>query len=71
MNADHAENLLAYCQHYHQLNPQTIEMIGIDSLGFDVRLDTDATLRFNFEQAITNAQEARLALVAMAKACRA
>ena len=71
MNADHAENLLAYCQHYHQVTPQTIEMIGIDSLGFDVRLDIDATLRFNFEQAITNAQEARLALVAMAKACRA
>ena len=71
MNADHAENLLAYCQHYHQVTPQTIEMIGIDSLGFDVRLDIDTILRFNFEQAITNAQEARLALVAMAKACRA
>ena len=71
MNADHAENLKAYCQHYHQVTPQTTEMIGIDSLGFDVRLDSEAILRFNFEQAITNAQEARAALVAMAKACRA
>ena len=71
MNADHAENLKAYCQHYHQMTPQTIEMIGIDSLGFDVRVQNAQRLRFNFEQAITNAQEARTALVAMAKACRA
>ena len=71
MNADHQENLSAYCQHYHQVTPQTIEMIGIDSLGFDVRVQDAQLLRFNFEQAITNAQEARTALVAMAKACRA
>ena len=71
MNVDHQENLSAYCQHYHQVTPQTIEMIGIDSLGFDVRVQDAQLLRFNFEQAITNAQEARTALVAMAKACRA
>lgn len=71
MNADHQENLIAYCQHYHQLTPQTIEMIGIDSLGFDVRVQNAQLLRFNFEQAISNAQEARAALVVMAKACRA
>ena len=71
MNADHQENLSAYCQHYHQVTPQTIEMVGIDSLGFDVRVQDAQLLRFNFEQAITNAQEARTALVAMAKACRA
>ena len=74
MNADHPENLSAYCQHYHQVTPQTIEMIGIDSLGFDVRfdvrLDSEAILRFNFDAPISNAQEARTALVAMAKACR-
>ena len=71
MNVDHQENLSAYCQHYHQVTPQTIEMIGIDSLGFDARVQDAQLLRFNFEQAITNAQEARTALVAMAKACRA
>lgn len=71
MNADHVKNLSAYCQHYHQLTPQTVEMIGIDSLGFDVRVQDTQRLRFNFDQPITNAQEARAALVNMAKACRA
>lgn len=71
MNQDHGENLIAYCQHYYQVEAQQVEMVGIDSLGFDVRTDTAQILRFNFEQAISNAQEARAALVAMAKMCRA
>ncbi|PCI60445.1 MAG: pyridoxamine 5'-phosphate oxidase [Methylophilaceae bacterium] len=71
MNQDHGENLIAYCQHYHQVDAQQVEMVGIDSLGFDVRTDPAQILRFNFEQTITNAQEARAALVAMAKTCRA
>lgn len=70
MNADHAENLKAYCLHYHQIKTDTVEMIGIDSLGFDVRIDSEAILRFNFEAPISNAHEARTALVHMAKACR-
>lgn len=75
MNADHTENLLAYCKHFHKIEPQYAEMIGIDCDGFDVRiLDSSGlaqTLRFDFEAPITNALEARQALVAMAKACRA
>lgn len=70
MNADHADNLKAYCQHYHQIQPTAVTMIGIDSFGFDVRIDSGQQLRFSFELAINNAQEARAALVAMAKACR-
>ncbi len=70
MNQDHAENLKAYCQHFHQINPSTVEMIGIDSLGFDVRTAQDQQIRFHFAQAISNAQEARAALVEMAKQCR-
>jgi heme iron utilization protein len=70
MNADHAENLIAYCQHFHHVKAETVEMIGIDSLGFDVRTDVDTVLRFNFDTPISNAQEARSALVAMAKVCR-
>ena len=75
MNQDHGENLKAYCQHYYQVQAESAEMIGIDSLGFDVRAlddrtDSEQVLRFNFEQAISNAQEARAALVAMAKTCR-
>jgi hypothetical protein len=70
MNADHYQNLKAYCQHYHQTETDTVEMIGIDSLGFDVRTDVNTILRFHFETPISNAHEARMALVNMAKACR-
>jgi heme oxygenase (biliverdin-IX-beta and delta-forming) len=70
MNQDHTENLKAYCQHFHQVSPSTARMIGIDSLGFDIRTVPDQILRFQFDQPITNAQEARAALVAMAKQCR-
>ena len=70
MNADHTDNLKAYCLHTHQIHTDTVEMIGIDSLGFDVRTDTETILRFHFENAISNAHEARMALVALAKACR-
>lgn len=71
MNQDHIENQKAYCQHFHQITPKTVEMIGIDSLGFDIRIASDQVLRFHFDQAISNAQEARAALVNMAKQCRA
>ena len=72
MNADHQENLKAYCKHYHQVNAENVEMIGIDSLGFDVRTQspTEQLLRFNFEAPISTATEARTALVAMAKASK-
>jgi heme iron utilization protein len=70
MNADHAENLKAYCQHFHHVKTDTATMIGVDSLGFDVRTDVDTVLRFNFDAPISNAQEARSALVTMAKTCR-
>ena len=77
MNQDHVENLTAYCLHYHQVKAASIEMIGIDSLGFDVRVwhtadqtDPSVLLRFAFEETVTTAQEARVALVQMAKICR-
>ena len=70
MNQDHLENLKAYCNYYHHQSPSSVEMIGIDSVGFDIRIDDHQTLRFHFEHPISNAQEARMALVAMAKQCR-
>jgi heme iron utilization protein len=74
MNADHADNLRAYCKHYHQMDAEQAEMIGIDSQGFDVRASSaqqpSTVLRFEFEQPIADAIEARQALVMMAKACR-
>ncbi len=70
MNEDHVDNLKAYCQHFHQVSANTVEMIGIDSLGFDVCVDSEKLLRFHFDTPISNAQEARAVLVSMAKACR-
>jgi putative heme iron utilization protein len=52
------------------MQADTIKMIGIDSLGFDLRTNSEMLFRINFDQHITNAQEARTALVAMAKACK-
>ena len=69
MNEDHAEALLAYCKHVYGLEPQRIEMIGIDCDGFDVRAD-DRLLRFAFEHPIADATQARAALVALARKSR-
>lgn len=73
MNADHAENLVQYCRHYHQLEVNHAQMLGIDYDGFDVLATTTGgkrMLRFDFEQPVYDAQAARVALVAMAKATR-
>ena len=73
MNADHADSLIAYCRHVHQLSPDRARMIGIDSDGFDVRAEDSAgsqLLRFDFEQPIQDAQQARAALVTLSKASR-
>lgn len=70
MNADHGENLLAYCRHFHQVQAGHAEMLGIDTDGFDLRAD-ETILRFDFEQPVIDAQTARTTLVAMAKACHA
>lgn len=69
MNEDHQKNLRQYCQHYHQrtvAETERVEMVGIDAEGFDVLLQ-ERKLRFSFSQPIQTAQEARMALVEMAK----
>ncbi len=74
MNEDHADSMLAYCQHVHQFAAQQAHMLGIDSDGFDLQAVDLAgnitVLRFDFEQPIHDAMSARLALVALSKACR-
>ena len=75
MNTDHADSMMAYCQHFYGLNPQRVELIGIDSDGFDIRAtlssgDSESIasiLRFHFETPIFDAQSARAAFVAMSK----
>lgn len=74
MNADHTENLIHYCRHFHQVVASEAHMLGIDFDGFDVLASTasgNQLLRFDFEQPVYDAQAARVALVAMAKAARA
>lgn len=70
MNADHLENLRAYCRHVHGRDAESVSMTGIDADGFDVTAD-GRLLRFSFDTPIANAQEARVALVALAQASRA
>jgi heme iron utilization protein len=75
MNADHVHSLIAYSKHFHNVSATKAEMLGIDTDGFDVKIadeqDKTQILRFNFEQAIHDAQSARAALVSMSKAAKA
>lgn len=69
MNADHRHNLTEYCRHCHGVSPESVEMIGIDPDGFDVRADAQI-LRFAFSEPVLDAPGARKALVALAQECR-
>jgi putative heme iron utilization protein len=66
MNADHQDTMQHYSRHYHQFEAQAVAMLGIDCDGFDVRAD-DKVLRFDFALPVLDAQQARMALVEMAK----
>jgi putative heme iron utilization protein len=74
MNADHMHSLIAYSKHFHNVNATHAEMLGIDTDGFDAKVNiTDGEtqiLRFNFEQPVQDAQSARMALVNMSKAAK-
>lgn len=69
MNADHADNLRAYCQHVHGVTADAVSMIGIDPDGFDVRTD-GRVLRFAFTAPVGDAEAARAQLVALARSAR-
>lgn len=74
MNQDHAENLIAYCKHQHQVDARNATMLGIDQEGFDVSAtllkNQTMRLRFSFPTPVMDANEARIQLVEMAKAAR-
>ena len=75
MNQDHADSLSAYCKHFHNIDTSHATILGIDCAGFDVRAESNTEtpskiLRFNFEQAIHDAQSARQAFVSMSKAAK-
>lgn len=69
MNSDHQDTMRNYCQHFHQCTALDVAMLGIDIDGFDVRAD-DQVLRFDFAQPVIDAQQARTALVEMARAAK-
>ncbi len=69
MNADHADNLKDFCRHFLGTTPETASMIGIDCDGFDLRA-VGTLARIDFDTPVTNAAEARAALVAMARTAR-
>jgi hypothetical protein len=70
MNKDHAHNLAAYCQAFKGMKPSNVLMQGIDADGFDVFAD-GRHLRFTFDKPIATPEEARMAMVQLAKAARA
>jgi len=74
MNADHVDSLLLYSQYYHNLAGDNAEMLGIDQFGFDIMLDhgeQNQMVRFDFDETIKDAQDARKAMVAMSNTAKA
>lgn len=69
MNGDHQKNLVSYCEYYKNISispEDTVKMVGIDSHGFDLFVNA-TKVRFDFEHPVSNAKQAREALVALAK----
>ena len=69
MNSDHQDTMRNYCQHFHQCAALDVAMLGIDIDGFDVRAD-GKVWRFDFAQPVMDAQQARTALVEMARVAK-
>jgi len=69
MNADHAEALAAYCRAFLHLDPETVQMSGIDSEGFDMLVD-GVHARLAFDVPVTTPDDARKALVDLVRRAR-
>jgi hypothetical protein len=69
MNEDHAPVMRTYCNHYRKMNlPESasVVMVGVDGDGFDLLVDREK-VRIDFKTQVTDSEEAREQLVAMAK----
>lgn len=75
MNEDHVHNLVAYAHYVHGNNPKEALMLGIDCEGFDLSIidehDNKQRIRITFEHPVFNAQQAREALVNLARRAKA
>ena len=69
MNANHQGNLIDYCRHFHNIETDNVQMIGIDCDGFDLRV-RDEICRIEFETETRDAQAARAILVSLASIAR-
>ena len=69
MNTDHHGNLIDYCRHFHSIETEKVQMIGIDCDGFDLRVSDDV-YRFDFEGEIRDAAAARAKLASLASIAR-
>jgi hypothetical protein len=73
MNADHADALRLFCRAYAKLEVEEALMTSVDRLGFRLRVRTGERvqgIRLAFTSEVHNTQEARTALVAMAREAR-
>lgn len=66
MNQDHQQALFHYCELFGFGGPESASMTGIDSEGFDLLVDK-RKLRIDFDSAIHTTEEARAALVKLAR----
>ena len=66
MNEDHRSSLVKYCKEYDLNVPEAeYSMTGIDTEGIDI-VAGKTNIRINFDQALTDASQAREVLVALA-----
>ncbi len=66
MNEDHKGAMIKYCRAYKSTEVNDVQMIGIDSEGFDL-LSENRLFRFTFDEPVTDAKQAREILVKMAQ----
>jgi putative heme iron utilization protein len=73
MNRDHAEALLLYARHYAGEAADEASMVGVDRLGFKLRLRQGqrlSSVRIAFPREVTSAGQSREVLIAMLRQAR-
>lgn len=69
MNQDHPSTIIDYCRGLRNITPRQVSMLGIDSEGFDILAD-NKRLRFAFDSPVLTPEDARTALVTLARKSR-
>lgn len=69
MNEDHIDTMKTWCAGRLGAAPATVQMLCVDTDGFDLRAD-ETTLRFDFPEAVADADAARQQFIRMARESR-